>query len=146
MIRPWLLTLMFFCAPAASHAPAGSRLERFRVAHAALQPHVTSDGFGVDRSAAASAALCAQWSAARDVATDWLNRHPAGSLASLGQYAKPAGLILAATPLDRESLLVSASSGAFGTVFLLHRGLDGQYRSFLALDDLPAGALRTFPA
>ncbi|WP_442679767.1 hypothetical protein ACSBM8_00750 [Sphingomonas sp. ASY06-1R] len=133
-------------APTLSHAAGASALEQFRRAHLALAPHVASDGIGIDNSPAAIDALRAQWAAARAVALDALNRRPAGTPAALARYAKPAGLALDATPLDRDTFLVSAGSGAFATVFLLHRPANGSYRAALAFDNLPPATLRTHSA
>ncbi|WP_420137746.1 hypothetical protein [Sphingomonas sp.] len=132
--------------PTLLHAASNGALDHLRRAQAALAPHITADGLGVDNSSAATAALRAQWAAARAVALDWLNRRPAGSSAALARFAKPAGLALDITPLDRDTLLVSARSGAFATMFVLHRAAGAPWRVVLAFDDLPPAILRAHPA
>lgn len=147
MLLRTLLIVSLACVPLVARAADPARAaSRFQQAHARVSRHTTGNGFEVDPSPAATAALQAQWAAVRDLVVALLDRQPQIALASLARQARrSAGFGLYAFPLDSGTLLVSATSGEFGTVFLLHRGADGRYRTALALDAPAAEAGDAMP-
>lgn len=131
-----LILFCLSCLPVAAHADdLRTSAARLQAAQQAMRRHVSADGLEVDSSPAAVAALQAQWNAARDVVAALLDRDPGVTPVGLVRQAKhSAGLDVEALRLDPDALLVAARSGALATVFIMHRGADGAYRSALALD------------
>lgn len=140
MLRMLLAFGLAFLAAAAHAGDPATAAARFREAQRAVAAHKSSDGTEIDASPASVMALQAQWAAARDLVAALLDRDPGITPAGIARHAKQIdGLRLDALRLDPGALLVNAESGAFSTVFLLHRAADGTWRAALALD-APQGA------
>lgn len=123
-------------AAAAPHDTAVAQAARqFTQARHTVERHSGAQGFEIDDTPGAAAALTAQWAAARRLVVALLDRQPGLSPAALANLAsRAAGLRLEIVRLDRASLLVAAQSGQVGTAFLLHREAGGRYRPALMLD------------
>jgi len=107
------------CAgPAVGHDEAVARTA-FRAAEVALDRH--SDGFFLDDDPQAPALLERRWSVVRQWTVAYLKEHPAATEAEIASAVRrlSADLRIEAIRLDPRTVLVSASRGEMGTVFIV---------------------------
>lgn len=118
----------------------------FRQAHQLVVSISSADGFEVDSSPGAVTAVQAQWAAGRDFVVALLDRDRNPAPVAVARAARrDAGLDLYLLRLDADTFLVSMQAGAFGTVFVAHRGPDGHYRPAVALDAMPIASHARMP-
>jgi hypothetical protein len=100
--------------PARGQDEAAARAA-FQATDTALARH--SDGFFLDDDPAVPALLEQEWSVVRQWAVAYLNAHPAAIVAAFGRLSSDLGI--EAVWLDPRTILVSASRGEMGTVFIV---------------------------
>jgi hypothetical protein len=123
--------------PSAQQTPEAQALAALRAAEAGVTAHTAAEyGLALDGSHGSPGLLEGQWAQARRWTSAWLETHPNADLAQLSTDAKrDAALEISTIRLDADSLLVSVTVDALGTVFILRRNANRRYVTVITLDE-----------